>query len=64
MTGVRSAGRHVDVVLFVYALYINENSSPLDFLWPLAMLSLLVWTIATSLVLVRQVGRRHTVAGA
>ena len=47
------------VGLFFYALTIDESDTPLDFLWPLAMLGLLVWTIATSVTLIRRVGRHH-----
>jgi hypothetical protein len=52
------------VVLFLYALVIDEQDSAIDIAWPIAFLGLLIWSIATSVLLLGRVGRSPAGDGA
>jgi hypothetical protein len=43
------------VLLFFYALFIDDDDAALGFLWPVGFLGLLIWTVSTSASLLRQV---------
>ncbi len=45
------------LILFFYPLVFDDADSALDFVWPIAFLSALVWVGGTSVELVRRIGR-------
>jgi hypothetical protein len=52
------------LLLFFYALVLDQDDSVLDVLWPIAFLGLLIWSVGTSVHLVRRVGAEDVAARA